>query len=346
MRGKTTEKTKELNNKIVELYENGLSKDKIASQLFVGTKYVREYLNQIGLNRHQNSKIVDKEKLEKLLKDEKTIKEISKKLQLSVDTISKYVRIYNLRKCKCTWFDDSVFEKIDTEEKAYWLGFIYADGCVYKNTLEITLSEKDLHHLQKFSNFLNAKKDCIKKVCIHLNSNDKTYFAYKLSVYSKKICCDLNNLGVHPKKSFTTEFPTERILPKELIPHFIRGYFDGDGSIMSQETSKVKLAISIIGNHSFIHSLSKILNGSTIIKHKGKTGNMYYLNFKILKSIKFCEFIYTHATIYMDRKKNIWDNFCRSNVKMLEGLRGKFGENWDVNAEVIDYVNYKRYCNA
>ena len=53
-------------------------------------------------------------------------------------------------------FDENFFDKIDTEEKAYWLGFIYADGAIFKRTLSIRLSTKDIHHLEKFKKILNT----------------------------------------------------------------------------------------------------------------------------------------------------------------------------------------------
>ena len=67
---------------------------------------------------------------------------------------------------------------------------------------------------------------------------------------------------------------------------------------------------------------------------------------RIKNKFKHVILLYDNTTIYLDRKYSKWDDFCRSNVKMLEGLRGEFGEDWDVNTEVTKYLNYKKYCNA
>ena len=56
--------------------------------------------------------------------------------------------------------------------------------------------------------------------------------------------------------------------------------------------------------------------------------------------------MYANAKIYLDRKKELWDNYCRSYSKELELLRGKFGEDWDVNPEVSKYLNYIYHRNA
>ena len=66
-------------------------------------------------------------------------------------------------------FDDTIFNSIDTEEKAYWLGFIYADGyisdndkCIYKNVFELSLNISDINHLYKFNKFTKHEKDNVK----------------------------------------------------------------------------------------------------------------------------------------------------------------------------------------
>lgn len=52
-----------------------------------------------------------------------------------------------------------IFENIDTEEKAYWLGFLYADGCVgsKESKVELSLAEKDLRHMEKFRSFIGIE---------------------------------------------------------------------------------------------------------------------------------------------------------------------------------------------
>ena len=57
-------------------------------------------------------------------------------------------------------FDEHSFDVIDTEEKAYWLGFLYADGNVSntKNEVGITLQSSDIKHLYKFKTFLKSSK--------------------------------------------------------------------------------------------------------------------------------------------------------------------------------------------
>lgn len=117
---------------------------------------------------------------------------------------------------------NNYFEFIDSEDKAYWLGFIYADGCVTKDhkQLIINLAPKDYNHLEKF-------KQCIQgKYQIRFKDNNR-YVSYCVSC--KQFIEYLINDGCIPHKSLILQFPNTNILPIEYRRHFIRGYFDGDG---------------------------------------------------------------------------------------------------------------------
>ena len=117
--------------------------------------------------------------------------------------------------------DESYFEVIDSEEKAYWLGFIMADGCVYKNAFVIRLADKDKKHLYRLKLALKSHH------LIGLGTKDGHKFA-QFQVKSPKLVSDLSKWGIVERKSGKEIIPN--ISPK-LIHHFLRGYFDGDGWI-------------------------------------------------------------------------------------------------------------------
>ena len=135
------------------------------------------------------------------------------------------------------------FEIIDTEEKAYWLGFLYADGCVgsKEDKVELGLAEKDLKHIEKFRDFMNITNK--------ISYREKTK-SYRMSFRSAKCKQDLIDKGCIPKKSLILDFPNENQVPKHLIRHFIRGYFDGDGWFTNTESC---FQIGIIGTENFIN---------------------------------------------------------------------------------------------
>ena len=123
----------------------------------------------------------------------------------------------NLRLCGVTIedrqhkpkFNENIFDNIDTEEKAYWLGFIFADGYIetqkpnMKYSFEICLSCKDKHHLEKFNIFMQHKNMNI-KVYTHLDKiANKERTNARWIVANKHLWNTLNNLGCTPQKSLT-----------------------------------------------------------------------------------------------------------------------------------------------
>lgn len=175
-------------------------------------------------------------------------------------------------------YNKSYFKNIHTENQAYWLGFLYADGCItrfYRNeklksmSLEITLQSNDISHLEKF------KKDLECDVPIRHKIVSGKYHADKLVINSTSMCRDLINLGCTPCKSLTLSFPDTSILPLKFIPDFIRGYFDGDGGVSYTEgnayfksrNKKYKqhhYRCYFTGNQNFISEIRKVLISNNI----------------------------------------------------------------------------------
>lgn len=122
--------------------------------------------------------------------------------------------------------NDDFFENIDCEEKAYWLGFISADGCVHRRNLIIQLKGSDKEHIEKFRRAIN----CSVPISVRDVSNfgNGTVSQCRICVTSQKMVDDLSVLGVTEAKSATLVPPN---LPYELMRHYWRGMIDGDGHI-------------------------------------------------------------------------------------------------------------------
>jgi hypothetical protein len=202
-------------------------------------------------------------------------------------------------------FNDDYFETIDTEDKAYFLGLLFADGNIYtaRNRVQITLANEDAYILQTFAKAIGYTG----KMYI-----DREKYS-KLILPSKKMCEDLTKLGCTPNKSLTLEFPTE--VPNELLHHFIRGYFDGDGHISkNKKLVNPYYHINITSTIEFITVLKDILLNNCI-----ETGNIYkrykdnevsaHQVYIINKSArKFIQYLYSGATIYLTRKQKVYEN--------------------------------------
>lgn len=343
-------KSKEIDNQIIELYLKGLSKAKISSQLHIAEKYTRVILNENKINRENLQQSRDLEIIN-YYQTTRDRQKTAKHFNLSPTTISKILKENNIqtRNVKHV-FNKKAFENITTEQQAYWLGFIYADGCLMKKdnayVLEISLSIVDQGHLIKFNNFMQGNPEMVKIITKHDKRTDKTYQQVRWSTQNKEFGESLLKCGIYPRKTYDLNFP--HWLDSHLIPHFIRGFFDGDGSISTKETSKSFLNIQLVGTKEMLESCQKYSNlFKNLIKIKSQTDdNLYHFQFKVGQSLKFLQYIYENATIYLDRKYNLWQSFCRSNKKLLEGLEDKFGKDWDVNSEVTKYLNYAKYRNA
>jgi hypothetical protein len=113
------------------------------------------------------------------------------------------------------------FHTIDTDEKAYWLGFLAADGAIFSNgrqySVTLDLQPRDLHWLTRF-------RDTIAPGAKITQHGDRSY---SVSIGSQEMVQDLIALGIGPRKSNTLEWPR---IPEAFVVPFLLGYFDGDGS--------------------------------------------------------------------------------------------------------------------
>lgn len=239
--------------------------------------------------------------------------ELSEKLNRTKSAIQLKISRLGLKREDKYSYDKNFFENIDTEEKAYWLGFIYADGYVQKNTekrnyeLGIELQIGDINHLKKFNKSIKGNLEVKTK-----EKFDKRYNHFNthciIRLYSTKIVNDLINLGVIPNKSHVIKFPNIR---KDLEIHFIRGFFDGDGCLQLDKKRKHHRFDFACASIDFVNTLrEKIYNNYCINSYivQEKSG-IYRLNIRgLTNSYLFGKLLYENANIYLDRKyKKFYD---------------------------------------
>lgn len=243
-----------------------------------------------------------------------TLKQTSKKYKTSQQTVRRIIREfypgYNMFTGPIL-YDERFFQKIDTEEKAYWLGFWYADGCVGKynkaNAVKLDLAEIDLEHIKKFQKQINSSHPLYERI-------KEDSITYSLQIYNKNMMEDLIDKGCLPKKSLILKFPTDKQVPQYLMNHFLRGYFDGDGSIFISK-NKQKQA-KFVGSLEFIISLKKYLLDNSIIFSNTKLDrneNVYSLRFmNKIDVYRIVSYLYDNATVYLSRKYELYKNFKES----------------------------------
>jgi len=211
--------------------------------------------------------------------------------------------------CRKYPLDQTYFDIIDTPDKAYFLGILYADG--YNNTkrgaISINLQERDTDILVQLSALIQPSKP-LQLVTYH-NSNLSRQ--YRLTICSRKISTRLSELGCTDKKTFTLKFPTNDQVNKSLLSHFVRGYFDGDGHISKSK----KKYFSLVGTNDFLLSLQELLvtelgfnKNKMIPRFPERDNNINTLAYcGRLQCLKFGDWMYRDAELYLKRKKEAFD---------------------------------------
>jgi intein/homing endonuclease len=142
--------------------------------------------------------------------------------------------------------------------------------------------------------------------------NDKIYKECKWDVSNKHLWNVLNSYGCTPRKSLTVKFPNESIFKsKDLIRHFIRGYFDGDGSITYANKAHTAAKTHIAGSESFLKSLQLYLAPELQTQELYFGTNIYVLSYGHNNAFTLINYLYNNSTIYLNRKLGIFNYFSR-----------------------------------
>lgn len=207
---------------------------------------------------------------------------------------------------------ESFFDNIDTDEKAYFLGFLYADGCVKdkKNMVILALKESDKEILEKLNRLIHKDKPLYIAKDKREGNRENTV---GIRICNKHVVNKLIELGCYPRKTFILEYPAW--LDKKLYGSFIRGYFDGDGSIsMRYFTGKSpQLKFTLTGNGKFLRYVQKIIkeelnvNSSIEVRHKDRNNDI--ISIVVTGGIqleKLYDFLYCNSSIYLERKHELF----------------------------------------
>lgn len=260
------------------------------------------------VNRNESSVKISK----KYNVNYKVILKVLHNNNINVDQ-KKIVRKYNL--------DEHYFDVIDTQDKAYILGLLYADGSnnISKSTISISLQEEDKKILEEIKSIINSEKPL--EYIDYSNKNDFGYHyknQYRLSLFSSYMCKVLQKIGMIPNKSLKLIFPN---IDKSLYKHFIRGYFDGDGSIVQQirNDNNHPVLVTITSTKSFCNTISDIIKNelninSCITDASCKNGITKVLSISGRNVCKtFLDWIYDDANLFLERKYNRYLDYYNIN---------------------------------
>ena len=208
--------------------------------------------------------------------------------------------------------DDHYFDKIDTEHKAYWLGFMLADGFLTDaghatKTFGMTLKSDDRYILEAFREDLSASypiHDYISR--FDWGQGEVETLCSRLLIKSPRIFEQLAKMGFSTDKSHDAIFPWE-FVPEKLIRHVIRGYFDGDGGLsVAGEKKWHTYSLTFTGTIEVISAIRTIIGKENVKltkRYPERNNNNCSLNLcGDLQVYKICKWMYEDATIYLKRK--------------------------------------------
>jgi len=203
---------------------------------------------------------------------------------------------------------------------AYVLGYAVADGCIVvdktriKNRFLLNITSAEKRHLYRIRKALESEHKISRKP-----GGDGKNFAYQLQIRNPVITQDLMNLGVLPRKTYNLN-PIK--VPNKYFSDFVRGFFDGDGTVYIYKVNDVPQikAGFVSSSRSFLQYFNKQLCGYLNIpektihqdlpKREGQNLIKYYIDFYIGDSEKFCNFMYgNNPELYLPRKRGIFEKW-------------------------------------
>jgi len=349
-----TSKDKYTKEDLINHYKSGKTAKEVAKLYNIGEETLRLRNRWYGISSRDYTSAgifrkLTREDLIALYESGTSIAKVAKTYHTSEDTVRRRnlefgIKIEDYYENRID-YDVHVFNKIDTEDKAYWLGFLYADGNVRKephnSTISIHLNAIDIGHIKKFKSFMKDVRpdDVIKHQEQIAPVSGKTQHMISYQVCNKELRNDLIRLGCVPAKSLILTFPDLNIFnDPNLVYDFIRGYVDGDGCLY--KTQPGRLGISIRGTYDMLGGIMSCFPNEFTKIYKEvdpRTGNTNYkLGCSSNKADIVAQKLYGKASVFLDRKFEKYATLCKLHNSETSG---NIGEVCDDNTEITDEIS-------
>lgn len=214
-----------------------------------------------------------------------------------------------------TLLNSAAFDEY-TEESCYWAGFLAADGNVdSKGRIRIMLKYDDILHLEKFKKYLQSTHT--------VSSNTTTYNRCSFEFTNRDMCEVLDlNFNIVPEKSLTMKFP--HFIKADMVRHFLRGYFDGDGSVCESFSNANSVTATLYttfcsGSFDFINYIYTFLNARlNTVGHLQdfNTGKKWQIKYNTNDSIKLLHYMYDDSNVSLDRKYAFYERVVLNNDRL------------------------------
>lgn len=325
-------------DKLADLYyQQKKSLEDIAKEYNCSRQTVKWLMEKYNLKRRNRSeggliseKLTEDKLMDLYFHQNKSLQDIAKEYNCTRPMVKLLMEKYGLQRRKRSkarvlaikegkfknfkYYDiNENFFSVWAPQMAWVLGLLFTDGNVQTRRTShqsISISSIDLDLLENVNRFLKTIRPIRK--CIQ--SHDKTRHIYQLEFYREKMRDDLHNLGLIEKKSLIMEFPD---VPDEYIRHFIRGCWDGDGTVYIDRDCRLNAAY-VSGSYEFIKQMVVELAKVGITRqseesflniHKDKRSNAYSIRLNSRKNLEtLFHFFYDNVneTVFLRRKYDVF----------------------------------------
>jgi len=242
---------------------------------------------------------------------------IAAKLQLSKSSVKKTLKNHGVIIRDASFshqiygVNENIFENIDSHEKAYWVGFLTADGTITGGRLKLALAVKDIKHLYAFKKFMGSTHPILTYKQLQgktsaVKNKEKDYYYAIIGFSNKKLIQDLSKYSITKRKSFTVKFGQN--IPHKYMCSYMAGLVDGDGFIT---VSNDNIHFGFVSHEKFAQDfqnyLMKVcdLQENKLADHENVKSVRY--GGKQVKRI--LEFLYSDTPVFLERKKSKLDFF-------------------------------------
>lgn len=251
--------------------------------------------------------------------EKKSQREIALSIGVDQSVVGRWLKENNIKpnyEPRKKRFNEKFFDVIDSEEKAYWLGFIWSDGYVYKHETKniyktkLDLSEQDVGHLEKLKKSLES-------------SHTLKLYDYQGNPFTNSRMVRFDTANNYFSEKLRTEYDlvpfrtsAEKIFnktPENYKRHLIRGILDADGSVIVYKNNRGSTCyrVSFCTLEDVINRIQDYFLAQNLIKsevkkfkrHEGRDGNVFQIGFTGNKQvISILQYLYKDSLVYLDRK--------------------------------------------
>lgn len=292
--------------KVIELYNSGYTQSDIANIYGCSKQVIAQIMRNLGVKTRPNGFTEeDAENMYRIYKNGARLPEIARIYGSNEHTIGRVLQRNGFATDRKTYHcNENYFDEIDTVDKAYILGLLWADGHndVKRSKITLQLQEEDKALLCDINKAISSDSP-LWFYNLH-DKNENWSNSYLLTLQSKHMSSVLESYGMVQQKSLVLRFPD--IIDKSLYGPFIRGYLDGDGSICFNKDTR-KTEVSMVGTVMFLERVQQICSNFSIKAsiYKKNRGNDIIRTLHITNKkdrVKFLNWIYLNANIKMERK--------------------------------------------